>query len=43
MADRSVVGWETVGEYETDPIASDSDNREKIRQTQNSALTKWKK
>ena len=26
MADRSIVGWETVAEYEADPIASDSAN-----------------
>ena len=25
MADRSVLGWDTVAEYEADPIASDSD------------------
>ena len=25
-ADRSIVGWETVAEYEADPIASDSAN-----------------
>ena len=25
MAGRSVLGWDTVAEYEADPIASDSD------------------
>ena len=42
MADRSVLGWDTVVEYEADPIASDSDDRKKIRQAENKALTKRK-
>ena len=42
MGDRSVVGWETVPNYETNPIASDSDDRKKIRQAKNSALTRRK-
>ena len=42
MADRSVLGWDTVTEYEADPIASDSDDGKKIRQAKNRALTKWK-
>ena len=31
MEDRSVLGWNTVTEYKTDPIASDSDDGKKIR------------
>ena len=42
MADRSVLGWDTVAEYEADPIASDSDDGKKIRQAENKALTKRK-
>ena len=42
IAHRSVLGWDTVAEYETDPIASDSDDGKKIRQAQNRALTKRK-
>ena len=42
MADRSALGWETVAEYEADPIASDSEDRKKIRQAKNRALTKYK-
>ena len=42
MADRSVLGWDTVAEYEADPIASDLDNGKKIRQAENRALTKRK-
>ena len=42
MADRSVLGWDTVAEYEADPIASDSDDRKKIRLAENKALTKRK-
>ena len=36
MTDRSVPGWETVAEYETDLIASDSDDGKKIGQAKNS-------
>ena len=39
MADRSALGWETVAEYQADPIASDSDDGKKIRQAENRALT----
>ena len=39
MADRSVLGWDTVAEYEADPIASDG---KKIGQAENRALTKRK-
>ena len=42
MADRSVLGWDTVAEYEGDPIASDSDDGKKIRQAENRSLTKRK-
>ena len=43
IADRSVLGWDTVAEYETDPIASDSDDGRKIRQAENRAPIKRKK
>ena len=42
MADRSVLGWDTVTEYEDDPSASDSDDGKKIRQAENRVLTKRK-
>ena len=42
MADRSVLCWDTVAEYETDPIVSDSDDGKKTRQAENRALTKRK-
>ena len=42
MPDRSVLGWDTVAEYEPDPIASDSDVGKKIKQAENRALTKKK-
>ena len=42
MVDRSVLGWDSVTEYEVDPIASDLDDGKKIRQVQNRALTKRK-
>ena len=42
MADRSVLVWGTVAEYEADPIASDSDDGKKIRQPETRALTKQK-
>ena len=42
MADRSVLVWDTVAEYEADPITSDSDHGKKIRQAENRALTKNK-
>ena len=42
MADRSVLGWDTVTEYEADPIASDSDDGKKIRQAKTRGLTKRK-
>ena len=42
MADRSVLGWDTVAKYEADRIASDSDDGKKIRQAESRALTKRK-
>ena len=42
MANRSVLGWDTVAKYEADPIASNSDDGKKIRQAENRALTKRK-
>ena len=42
MADRSVLGWDTVAEYEADPIASDSDDGKKIRLAENRTRTKRK-
>ena len=42
MADRSVLGWDTVAEYEADPIASDSDDGKEIRQAENRAFTERK-
>ena len=31
MADRLVLGWKIVAEYETDAVASDSDDGKKFR------------
>ena len=42
MADRSVLGLDTVAEYEADPIASDSDDGKEIRQAENRAFTERK-
>ena len=42
MADRSVLDWDTVAKCEADPITSDSDDGNKIRQAENRALTKRK-
>ena len=42
IVDRSVLGWDTVAEYEADPIASDSDDGKKIRQAKTRGLTKRK-
>ena len=42
MADRSVLGWDTVAEYEAGPIASDSDDGKIFGQAENRALAKWK-
>ena len=43
MADRSLIGWDTVAEYEADLITSDSNDGKKIRQAGNRALTKQKR
>ena len=42
LADRSPVGWSIVQEYEQDPMASDSDNAQKIMQAEQSAIRKRK-
>ena len=42
MEDRSVLGWDTVAEYELIQSPSDSDDGKKIRQAGNRALTKRK-
>ena len=39
MADRSIVGWDTVTKYEIDPIASTSGDEKKIRAAENIALS----
>ena len=38
IADSSPAGWGTVREYETNDIASDSDDEKKIRQAENRAM-----
>ena len=40
MADKSVAGWNTVDEYMTDELASDSDDEKRIRQAEVRALRK---
>ena len=42
MTDRSLVGWETVAEWETDLIASDSEDGKKIRRAEKKTLNKQK-
>ena len=42
IVDRSVLGCDTVAEYEADAIANDSDDGKKIRQAENRGLTKRK-
>ena len=42
MANRSVLGWDNVAEYEADLITSDSDDGQKIRQAENRVFTKRK-
>ena len=42
LADRSILSWDTVAEYEADPIASGSDDGKKIRKVENRALPKGK-
>ena len=42
MADRSIIGWDTVTKYEIDPIASTSGGEKKIRAAENIALSQQK-
>jgi hypothetical protein len=37
IADKSPAGWYTVREYESDDLASDSDDEKRIRQAENRA------
>ena len=40
LADKSSGGWKTVEEYLLDSIASDSDNKRKLRTAESRALRK---
>ena len=42
LADPSPAGWSTVQEYKQDPMASDSDNAQKIRQAEQKGIQKKK-
>jgi hypothetical protein len=42
IADTSEGGWETVRQYESNPVASDSDDESKINKAENKALRKHK-
>lgn len=42
IADTSEAGWDTVKNYESNPVASDSDDENKINKAENRALRKWK-
>ena len=42
LADRSPAGWSIVQEYEQDPMASDSDDAQKVRQGEQRAIRKKK-
>ena len=42
LVDRSPVGWSIVQEYKQDPMASDSDDAQKIRQAELRAVRKRK-
>lgn len=42
IADSSEAGWETVKQYETNPVASDTDDENKINRAENRALKKKK-
>ena len=42
LADRSPMEWSVIQEYEQDPMASDSDDAQKIRQTEQRAIRKRK-
>ncbi|XP_060567344.1 uncharacterized protein LOC132726093 [Ruditapes philippinarum] len=43
IADTSEGGWETVRQYETNPVASDSEDENKISKAENRALRKRKR
>ncbi|XP_045174474.2 uncharacterized protein LOC123535789 [Mercenaria mercenaria] len=43
LADKSPAGWGTVAEYESDELASDSDDDRKIRRAEARALSKKRK
>ena len=43
LADKSDFGWETVKEYASDDLASDSDDDRRIRKAENAASAKRKK
>ena len=42
LADRSPAGWSIVHKYEQDPMASDSDDAQKIRQAEQRTIGKRK-
>ena len=42
MTDRSVAGYDTAAEYETESIASNSEDRKRIKQAENRALNQRK-
>ena len=42
LADRSQVGWSIVQEYEQDPMASDSDDTQKLDRQNKGQLEKGK-
>ena len=42
LADRPPAGWSIVQEYEQDPMASDSNDAQKIRQAERRAIRKKK-
>ena len=43
LSDKSDAGWDTVNEYISDDLASDSDDDKRIRKAENSAQQKQKK
>ena len=43
LADRSVAGWDTVKEYLSDELASDSDDEKKMRKAEERAVSKKRK
>ena len=40
LADKSPAGWDTVREYESDDLASDSDDKRRIRKAEKAAMQK---